>query len=903
MNVRNSRLPPPLRIWLPGSLLLLSVALQLLALSIELRRGHVRAVDETKQYTLLVGTLISSQVDATYRMHLPQGQAMLMGLMAADPKVDAAAVIDPSGKILSASDLSMQGLNVEQSRFAKHSNLLSRARQTNNAQTKVVGDAVLGAFPIMLFSPAKDDRQFKVLVVVTEHRLTRALASARSIAIERALLQGVAILGLCILLYLLIGRWTLSRLSRLAEVSKNLAAGDYSVRSELTGSDEIHVVAQAFDTMAGDIQERDAQLRSSAQRLARLLDNLEDAVLICDREANISMANGAAFEMFSVEPGTLECSSLLSLFADAEQAVLRGALTGSLPEHQMVELTRTPNGTEKVQHLEVIVRWLENPELVGGAIVNIRDVTERRGLEDKLLASRKLELVGQLAGGVAHDFNNLLSVILANGENILAAESASWTHRKELEQMVETAMRGGALTRQLLTMGRRDMSDNHTIDAAQITRELEPLLRGLLPENIAFEMPFLDVPSWIRGNVGLLEQIIVNLVVNARDAMANGGSIRVWVENLGSEDAPEGVRLRITDTGSGMPEDMVTKIFDPFFSTKPIGVGTGLGLTTVQSIVRDLGGSIKIDSVLGRGTTFDIQLPAAEAPAIVKAPKAEPIVTGSECILYVEDEDGIREALTRALRDNGYQVYAFATAEEVLVQWQEIASSVDIVATDLMLPGINGHELASKLRTKRLNLPVLFVSGYTDAAEVRTRIVREGEPLLQKPFTSTAFMGEIRKLIDATQSPPQLLDVVSTTVGTILIAEDLDLLSKLMRTVLEDAGYRVLVAEDGESALALYKANSSNVPLVILDLGLPKISGSDLARQIVAHDDEVKVIISSGRDASSVAQLLDSGLVAAFLPKPFTPDTLLAAVRAALHLGSADTAKAEPRHPSPSQRT
>jgi signal transduction histidine kinase/CheY-like chemotaxis protein len=370
---------------------------------------------------------------------------------------------------------------------------------------------------------------------------------------------------------------------------------------------------------------------------------------------------------------------------------------------------------------------------------------QQEELRAQLERAQRLEAVGRLAGGVAHDFNNLLTVILAGAELALEHPGLPTTLRAEMESIGEAGQRASALTRQLLAFSSRQVLRPEVLDLNAVVRGIERMLRRLLGEDIHIELALGEGLGWVEADPGQLEQVILNLAVNARDAMPRGGILR-----LGTSSGPGGtVRLTVADTGMGMEPEVLARAFEPFFTTKEPGEGTGLGLSTVYGIVKQSRGDIAVESAPGAGSTFTITLPCvAEAASPRPAPAAPGIDRGMGTILLVEDDEAVRRLTARMLVRVGYFVLEAASGEEALSLAEAVESSVDLLLTDVVMPGLDGPTLAARLPT----LPVLFMSGYHDAA-IRHRGAFSGDlPFLGKPFDLATLARRVGEAIEAGRS-------------------------------------------------------------------------------------------------------------------------------------------------------
>jgi two-component system, cell cycle sensor histidine kinase and response regulator CckA len=388
-------------------------------------------------------------------------------------------------------------------------------------------------------------------------------------------------------------------------------------------------------------------------------------------------------------------------------------------------------------------------------------------LETQLRQSQKMETVGQLAGGVAHDFNNLLSPILGYADLLLGDVHPDDHRRDYLQTIKDAAERAAALTRQLLTFSRRQLFDLTVFELNQAVAGFERILRRTIREDIAIDFRYGQASTCISGDVSQVEQILMNLVVNAQDAMPSGGRI---VVETGEErdvdpdtapvaDAPTArlVTLTVSDTGTGMSPEVLQHVFEPFYTTKEKGRGTGLGLATVYGIVRQHRGSVAIDSQLGTGTRVTIRLPAAEPAqprADAAARPAPPAPDASETVVVVEDDETVRELVRVVLQQRGYDVIAFADPQKCLEAGNQAACGAALLLTDIIMPGLNGRQLYERLRERCPSLKVLYMSGYADSVIADRAVGEDGIDLLSKPFTVETLVSRVRQAIGTSELPP-----------------------------------------------------------------------------------------------------------------------------------------------------
>ena len=396
------------------------------------------------------------------------------------------------------------------------------------------------------------------------------------------------------------------------------------------------------------------------------------------------------------------------------------------------------------------------------SIAAVEDITKRkqaeeeaRVLESQVRQAQKLEAIGQLAGGVAHDFNNILSSILMQADLAKMRSESSPGCREALSQIARDTQRAAKLTSQLLLFSRKQVLQTGITDLNPVVSDLVEMLRRIVRENVTLELHTSSEPSWVRADKGMIEQVVTNLVINARDAMPQGGQIFLELSTVSEvkehDSAPDGfVCLTVRDTGCGIPEEHLESIFDPFFTTKPPGEGTGLGLSTVFGIVRQHEGYIQVDTELGAGTTFQIYLPRRKPPR--SSPKPESRVQaprGSESILLVEDSFEVRRALAEMLKIKGYRVLQAESGVHAISIWESENPDFDLLLTDMVMPGgISGRELAVQLRKEKPDLKVLFMSGYSPDIAGRELLLNSGESFLQKPFQGQELLSAVRSCLD-----------------------------------------------------------------------------------------------------------------------------------------------------------
>jgi PAS domain S-box-containing protein len=387
------------------------------------------------------------------------------------------------------------------------------------------------------------------------------------------------------------------------------------------------------------------------------------------------------------------------------------------------------------------------------------DITSRRGLEEQLRRVQKMEAVGQLAGGIAHDFNNLLTIIHGHVELLSQRLAPGSADARDVGAIQKAADRAAAITGQLLAFGRKQVLQPRALDLRAVVAEIAALLRHLVGATVELQLELAHEALWVRADESQIEQVVLNLVVNARDAMPDGGKVTLGVDRF-SADAnavrprpgmPQGkyVRITVRDTGVGMDAETQARIFEPFFTTKALGKGTGLGLATVYGVVKQSGGWIWVDSAPGAGTTFEILFPevshATETPSVAKPSVSS--ARGHETVLLVDDEEDVRTVLRDSLAAQGYNVLCAGSGQEALALAAEHPGKVDVLITDTIMPGMDGPKLARSLRAARPETKVLYISGYTEDASLFGSGLLRSEAFLQKPFPLESLAQKVRALV------------------------------------------------------------------------------------------------------------------------------------------------------------
>ncbi len=540
--------------------------------------------------------------------------------------------------------------------------------------------------------------------------------------------------------------------------------GAYTKQSRRFNEDDVNFLQAMSNTIAAAIERRSAEeaLRLSNETLRALIDSSPIGIVVTSIDDVVKLWNPAAEAMFGIPAasviGNLFPASLNG--EDAERAMLADAIANDRPISGFATRRLRADGTP----IEISL-WVARLRDAAGrpdAVLSlVLDVTQQHLLETQLRQSQKMEAVGRLAGGVAHDFNNLLTVIRANADFVYADLAPDDARRGDVEEIRKAADRAAGLTRQLLVFSRRGVVQPKALSLNDVAAGMEQMLGRMIGEDVVLASVLAPKLSAVRADQGQMEQVLLNLVVNARDAMADGGAITITTENVALGDDAAGwpmpvkrgdyALITVSDTGSGMSDEVQAHIFEPFFTTKEPGKGTGLGLSTVYGIVEQMEGSIRVRSQLGRGTSFAVYLPSIpgtvpEIPA--ELPAAERLHSG-ETILLVEDEPAVRRLARRALESHGFRILEAASGPEALVICEKHGDEVDLLLTDVVMPQMSGVELAARLTAVRRGLRVLYMSGYTEDTLGQRGVLSPETAFLNKPFTPASLREAVRAVLDA----------------------------------------------------------------------------------------------------------------------------------------------------------
>jgi two-component system, cell cycle sensor histidine kinase and response regulator CckA len=517
----------------------------------------------------------------------------------------------------------------------------------------------------------------------------------------------------------------------------------HSRRARAFTEDEVHFVQAVANVVASAMQRRAAEdgREQVAERLRAVMDASPAVIYLKDLDGRFTLTNRRFEELFGMTPGgAIGLPTSPTLAANDAAVIACGA-----PLEFEERLAIGDAGEVRI-FLSLKFPLRDSAGRIYGVGGVSSDVTERVALEARLARAERLETVGQLAGGIAHDFNNLLAVIASYAGFLRETVEPGSQAAEDVEQILAASQAANELTRRLLLFSRRRSGNPEMVDLTAVVADTEQLLQRALGEPIELRTR-VEPDLWpVRADRAQLEQVLMNLAINARDAMPEGGFLTIEAVNLAAADG-DAVRLTVTDTGTGMPEEVADRAFEPFFSTKPAAEGRGLGLATVYGIVRGAGGTVELRSEPGLGTTVTVQLPASREPMPVTEPDeaAQPAAGTGERVLLVEDNEAVRILTERILTDSGYAVIG---APDGIAATAAYDDEVDVLLTDVVMPGISGQELADQLRERRPGLPVVFVSGYTEDHVVEDARRAGATAFVEKPFSAEDLLRAVRAVLE-----------------------------------------------------------------------------------------------------------------------------------------------------------
>jgi PAS domain S-box-containing protein len=603
------------------------------------------------------------------------------------------------------------------------------------------------------------------------------------------------------------------------------------------------------------------RLRHSERRFKNAFENALSGMVLAGPDNEVVEVNTAFSDMLGYSNEGIRGISMQTLIhADDRDRILKAMcdvrnrrMNVAQLEHRLMHRDGTP------VWVDVSFSLAEDVEDDSYVVIQAQDISQRKKaeaekeiLESQLRQSQKMEAVGHLAGGVAHDFNNLLAVIGNYADFVAADLDPSSPSGEDVREIRAAATRGAQLTRQLLTFSRKEVVRPRVLDVTHALIELKRILTRTIGEHIDLRITHPDGTSNTMIDPGEFEQVVMNLALNARDAMPEGGTLTISSDvvdlDISYTDTHPGLRpgryvcVNVSDTGSGMDRDTQTRVFEPFFTTKERGAGTGLGLATVYGIATRANGHVTVYSEPGLGTTFRVYLPLSSEPVAEPTnEKIEEVPAKGETILVVEDEPGLLRVAARILRNHGYQVIEASSGHEAMRHLQEGSAIVDLLLTDIVMPGMSGRQLE-----ERSGLPTLYMSGYTDDIVAQQGVLGSGEILVQKPFTAIELLTKVQEALNQLEATGVVGNPSTGKDATrVLVVDDEGPLTEVIGMLLEANEFKsVWKAEDPRQAIEL--ASRVKPHVAILDYQMPDLDGPAVAQALRDLFPEIKILLFSG---------------------------------------------------------
>ncbi len=655
-------------------------------------------------------------------------------------------------------------------------------------------------------------------------------------------------------------------------------------------------LSDSIESLKKEIAERkrfEIAVKKSSEEWRATVDATTDAIMMLTADFKVIRLNKAATLFYNQPYNNLIGTSLFQLFPIDN--LQKDANTRSILKHSLEHQEGTVYLADKKVWLSFSIDPIRDDKgQPQGGVFTMRDITarinaeeEQRKLQTELLQIQKMESIGNLAGGVAHDFNNILSAIIGFSQLALMKLPEDHPAADHLRIIYESGERAASLTRQLLAFSRKQVLEMKVVNLNTIIENVAKMLRRVIGANIVLDLDLQNPIKNILADAGQMEQVLMNLLVNARDATPSGGRVKVETsevcvrEELEQKVTPGSyVMLSVVDTGTGMSKEVQERIFEPFFTTKEVGKGTGLGLSTVYGIVKQHDGHITVNSEKGQGTAFKIYFPMVNREAdginVQKQPK---LMRGTETVLVVDDEPSIRKLLIQTMQPLGYKLLDAPSAEDALKVSDQYPGAIDLLITDVVMPGMNGMQLAETLQHRRPAMSVIFISGYTDGAIVQKDMLDRKLVLIQKPITPSVVAAKVREVLDkknAFEKPPAILQDLSGI--RILYADDDEPSRRLVRMYLEPSHSILDSCENGQRAVDKFQSGSYDI--VLMDMQMPVMDGFAAARAIRSWEaarglKATPVIAVTGLGASDELQASLKAGCTSHISKPIGKEALI----------------------------
>jgi PAS domain S-box-containing protein len=674
--------------------------------------------------------------------------------------VEYMAIIDKKMRILAHSDIQMRGkiLKEGEGRTLKNNEDGTVVREISISKNKI-----FEIYTPILF---KGKLLGGVLVGVNKS----VLLNAQSFARERIFWLCASILLVAVIGVIGISILITRSIQELASGVEELEQGKWGRSLRVYSRDELGKLTESFNKMSRTIMEQQEEVSKYTRQLQTLSENAPFGMVMIDKDGTFEYINPKFRELFGYDLDDIPNGKTWFRKAYPDPTYRHHVISTWINDLEDLKsgekrprtfTVTCKGGTEK------IINFMPVQLETGENLIACEDITELKRaeeekavLQEQLRQSQKVEAIGRLAGGIAHDFNNLLTVIKGYSELSRIGLKEGDTLRGNIDEIQKAAERAASLTRQLLAFSRRQVMEMKVLDLNTLLRDLEKMLRRVIGESIEMVTQLVEDLGRVRADVGQIEQVIMNLVVNAKDAMPSGGKLTIETANVELDesyarshvDVKPGpyVMFSVSDTGAGMTPEVRERIFEPFFTTKETGKGTGLGMSTVYGIVKQSKGHIWVYSVQGKGTAFKIYLPRVDEPLeeISKEVLKKELPRGNETILIVEDEEEVRKLAGKILERQGYKILETFNGDDALLACERHKSPIHLMLADVIMPGMSGSELAKLLKPLYPEIKILYMSGYTDDAIVRHGVLQKGVNYIQKPFTMEGLARKVREVLD-----------------------------------------------------------------------------------------------------------------------------------------------------------
>lgn len=766
------RFLPPLRIGIPLVLVLFGLLAGVVSYFYEQRQQQRSIEEATTERMKFLGTKMSSMTAFLLEMNSPEGAQREISLAATSPDLRYALVFNEQNQVQFTTRYDQRGLSIKDSLGAGNAELVQRARQKSCGQIEVAtdGQSLVGTFPFPIIAPGQI-RPSGVGVVLLNFDIARQKAKIHAADIRRLQVGGGVLLALALVFSLIFHRMLTARMRSIVEASRRFAKGELDVRARLKGGDELAQLGKAFDTMAAQLQQRDAELQTGEQKFRQMAENVGEIFWLYDFDLGRALYVNPAFERIFGLPAASYLSAT---------SAWRDAIHPEDSERVLAAFAlerEGPRETEyRIIHKDGSVRWLRDRSFpVRGQDGVVRrvagvaeDITARKqgeeekaAFERKLEETQRLESLGVLAGGIAHDFNNLLTGVLGNASLARMVLPQGDEAQKYLAQIEAVTIRAADLCKQMLAYSGKGRFTVQLLDVSAIVEETTQLLHISIAKGAVLRFNFAKNLPPIKADPTQVRQVVMNLVINASEALGgksgtislNTGVVRVDRDYLSNtvlaDEIPEGdyVFLEVADNGCGMSAETQSRIFEPFYTTK--FAGRGLGLSAVLGIVRGHSGAMKVYSESGKGTMFKLLFPVAEGHAqpVQKDATDEAKWRGAGSILIVDDEETVRAVCARMVESFGFNVILAADGTEGIARFRERRAEISAVLMDLTMPHIDGEEAFRQIRAMDPGAHVLLMSGFNEQ-EAIDRFTGKGlAGFLQKPFRTEQLRAKLRQLL------------------------------------------------------------------------------------------------------------------------------------------------------------